>query len=211
MTGGPPDTTHRSDSVGFILEAAAELFTAGGFERTSLKAVADRAGVAKGLIAHHFQSKQGLLEAVLMEFYRRQSEALFAAFDPSLGLHARITAIVDAYFDFMCRSHLFPRLIQHMAGRDERVREISQQQLRRLHTWVEKEVLPELSDQGAASARHFTLTFAGSILTYFSSAPALDPMWPDEQGLLGERALAERRAHLHLIIDAFWSHLELPA
>ncbi len=205
----PRDAAPRPDSVSFMLEAAAELFTHHGFERTSLQAVADRAGVAKGLIAHHFESKDGLLAAVLVQFYRRQHTALAAAYDPSLDLRRRITAVVDAYFDFMCASHLYPRLIQHMAGRDRRVREISQEQLRRLHTWIENEVLSDLQSEGPASARQLTITLAGSVLSYFSFAPALDPMWPDEEGMLSTPALAERRAHLHLLIDALWPQLEL--
>lgn len=211
MADEPSSSGRASDSVGFILEAAAELFVRRGFESTSLQVVADRAGVAKGLIAHHFRSKDGLLVAVLQEFYARQSTALMAAYDPSLELRERITAIVDAYFDFICASYLFPRLIQHMTGRNARVRELSQQQLRRLHAWIEQEVLADLPSEGPAAARQFLITFAGAITTYFSFAPALGPSWPGDEGLLGEQALADRRAHLHLIIDAFWSRLELPS
>lgn len=197
-------------STRFILEAAGELFTRDGFECTSLQAVADRAGVAKGLIGHYFESKDGLLAAVLNAFYARQNAVLAAAYDPSLALQPRITAIIDAYFDFMCASHLYPRLIQHMAGRNERVRKISQQQLRRLHGWVEDKLLAELPAEGAAGVRQFTITLVGSVLTYFSFAPSLGPMWPDPEGLLSPTALEERRAHLHLLVDAFHVHLDLP-
>lgn len=209
MDDSPDRDPRASDSAGFILEAAAELFTRRGFERTSLQAVADRAGVAKGLIGHHFQSKDGLLAAVLGEFYVRQRAALAEAYDPSLALPVRVRAIVDAYFDFMCASHLYPRLIQHMAGRNERVREISQEQLRGLHTWIEREVLCDVPAEGPAAARQFTITLAGSVLSYFSFAPALDPMWPGGEGLLGAEALEDRRAHLYLLMDAFVSHLDL--
>ncbi len=199
-----------SGSVGspaFILQAAGELFTRDGFETTSLQAVADRAGVAKGLIAHHFESKQGLLAAVFMEFYARQHAALERAYEPKLALRPRVTAILDAYFDFMCAHYLYPRLIQHMAGRDEQVREISQEQLRRLHTWVETELLADVPARGPGGARQFMITVAGAVLTYFSFAPGLGPMWPDAEGLLSESALAERRAHLHQLVDAFLAHL----
>lgn len=199
-----------ADSAQFILEAAGELFTREGFERTSLQTVADRAGVAKGLIGHHFHSKHGLLTAVLVGFYQRQQRALQAAYDPELSLPERVKAVVDAYFDFMCGSHLYPRLIQHIAGRDDQVRAIAQQQLRGLHTWVESVVLADVPDQGPAAARQFTVTIAGAVLTYFSFAPALGPMWPDADGLLSDAALAQRRAHLHLLVDAFLRDLALP-
>ncbi len=203
------ETDSGPDSIRFIVEAAAELFTRQGFERTSLQAVADRAGVAKGLIGHHFGSKDGLLEAVLRDFYRRQSEALARSLDPALAPRERITRVVEAYFDFMCASHLFPRLIQHMAGRDEKVRQLSEEQLRVLHGWVERALLTDIPTEGPGAARQFMITMVGAVLTYFSFAPALGPTWPGDEGLLGEAALAERRAHLHLIIDAFLRQLGL--
>jgi AcrR family transcriptional regulator len=47
-----------------ILEAALDLFAAKGFDRTSTKEIAHAAGVAEGLIFHHFESKERLLTAV---------------------------------------------------------------------------------------------------------------------------------------------------
>lgn len=43
-----------------ILNAAEECFAENGFSGTSMKEIADRAGVAKSLIYHHFDSKQHL-------------------------------------------------------------------------------------------------------------------------------------------------------
>ena len=43
-----------------ILNAAEECFAEKGFSGTSMKEIADRAGVAKSLIYHHFDSKQHL-------------------------------------------------------------------------------------------------------------------------------------------------------
>jgi AcrR family transcriptional regulator len=45
--------------------AARALFASLGFERTTMRAVATRAGVDVALIYHHFGSKAGLLEATL--------------------------------------------------------------------------------------------------------------------------------------------------
>lgn len=56
---GAPDT--RAE----ILEAARELFAAQGFDRTSLRAVAGRAGVDPALVHHYFGSKDELWVAAL--------------------------------------------------------------------------------------------------------------------------------------------------
>jgi AcrR family transcriptional regulator len=54
-----------SDARDAILVAARELFAENGFERTTLRAVAERAGVDQALIAHYFSNKDGLLAAAL--------------------------------------------------------------------------------------------------------------------------------------------------
>lgn len=50
-----------------ILDAAEELFAAGGYEATSTARVARRAGVPKGLVFHYFPQKIDLLVALVEE------------------------------------------------------------------------------------------------------------------------------------------------
>jgi len=50
-----------------ILAVATELFAAQGFKKTSAQAVADAAGVSKGLVFLFFNNKLGLFEAVIEE------------------------------------------------------------------------------------------------------------------------------------------------
>jgi AcrR family transcriptional regulator len=47
-----------------ILAAAAALFVASGYERTTIRAIAQAAGVDAGLVMHYFGSKQDLFEEV---------------------------------------------------------------------------------------------------------------------------------------------------
>ena len=48
-----------------ILDAAARLFVADGYERTTIRAVASAAGVDAGLVMHYFGSKQELYRRVI--------------------------------------------------------------------------------------------------------------------------------------------------
>jgi TetR/AcrR family transcriptional regulator, regulator of cefoperazone and chloramphenicol sensitivity len=54
-----------------ILEAAGELFAADGYAQTTAKAIADRAEVSLTLINYHFDGREGLYRAVLIEAHRR--------------------------------------------------------------------------------------------------------------------------------------------
>jgi AcrR family transcriptional regulator len=50
-----------------VLDAAQSLFAENGFDGTSTKAIADRAGVATGLIFYYFGSKRELLDTLVEE------------------------------------------------------------------------------------------------------------------------------------------------
>jgi len=60
-----------------ILSCALELFAEQGFDATSTSKVAKAAGVSEGLIFRHFESKNGLLDAIL-EHGRVKADALYA-------------------------------------------------------------------------------------------------------------------------------------
>jgi AcrR family transcriptional regulator len=71
-TEPPPEPAPRGDgraeqrrrTEARILAAASELFVASGYERTTIRAVAQAAGVDAGLVMHYFGSKQELFERV---------------------------------------------------------------------------------------------------------------------------------------------------
>ncbi|MFF0215513.1 TetR/AcrR family transcriptional regulator [Streptomyces vinaceus] len=50
-----------------LLEAAAELFAERGYERTTVRAIAERAGANQALLFRYFGSKHGLLTAVVAQ------------------------------------------------------------------------------------------------------------------------------------------------
>jgi AcrR family transcriptional regulator len=58
-----PRDERRRRTESTILEAARELFAADGFERTTIRGVAARAGVDPALVMQHFGSKEGLFAA----------------------------------------------------------------------------------------------------------------------------------------------------
>jgi AcrR family transcriptional regulator len=90
-----------ADRRELIIEAARESFAEGGYHRTSLDAIAERAGVSKALLYEHFASKRELhaamLEAHVHELIERIEAALVDA-EPGEG---RLRAGLEAFFDFL--------------------------------------------------------------------------------------------------------------
>ena len=50
-----------------LVSTATRLFAENGYESTSIEAVLKETGVSRGALYHHFQSKEALFDAVLME------------------------------------------------------------------------------------------------------------------------------------------------
>ena len=75
-----PDTPaiHGIDNSprGRLLSAAAQLFRAKGFDRTTVRDIAAAVGIQSGSIFHHFKTKEDILYAVMEEVIRFNTERL---------------------------------------------------------------------------------------------------------------------------------------
>lgn len=94
--------TERSEATrGELIRVARELFTDPGYTETSLDTVAERAGVTKGALYHHFKNKRELFQAVFeqleMEICERVIVAAAGAGDDVwTGLQAGVRAFLEA-------------------------------------------------------------------------------------------------------------------
>jgi AcrR family transcriptional regulator len=70
--------TSRRDQ---LLSIAARLFAEKGFKNTTVRDIADAAGILSGSLYHHFDSKESMVDEILQTF---QAE-LFAAYDEVLA------------------------------------------------------------------------------------------------------------------------------
>jgi AcrR family transcriptional regulator len=85
-----------------ILESARHVFAVGGYAAASLESIAERAGVTRGAVHHHFGDKGALFVEVLTELEHeldRSVRAAAAAAAPSEQMRAGCRAL----FDFFAR------------------------------------------------------------------------------------------------------------
>jgi AcrR family transcriptional regulator len=90
-----------------ILETALELFHERGYEETTMRGIAEAAGVAVGNAYYYFRSKEHLIQA----FYERTHQEHLAAsrevLDRERGLRERLTGVMRAKLDTIMPYHQF--------------------------------------------------------------------------------------------------------
>jgi TetR/AcrR family transcriptional regulator, cholesterol catabolism regulator len=100
-TGSTTGASRRSE----LLRIAGSLFARRGFKNTTVRDIADAAGILSGSLYHHFDSKEAIVDELLSSF---QNE-LFASYEAILaaGTDARekIDAIVRASFEAIDQHH----------------------------------------------------------------------------------------------------------
>jgi len=127
VPGTEPRRTQQERSeatTAALVRAARELFAQDGYAAASLDAVVARAGVTKGALYHHFESKQAVGLAVVTEllggWIRQLSESLAAAADPIAALRAWVEGPPRLPLRLGCPLN---NLAQEMSAVDETFRE----------------------------------------------------------------------------------------
>lgn len=80
-----------------ILSAAASLFRRQGFERTSVREIAQVLGMTSGSLFYHFASKEDLLVMIMEEGLRDITQAVRQAQTAHQGLSQRLLAMVHQH------------------------------------------------------------------------------------------------------------------
>lgn len=102
-----------------ILHAAADLFAAHGYARTSIRQVADRAGANSALIYYYFGSKAELYEAVLNEPAQMLREMLERALVADKTGAGRLRHFIGEYSHFVLNQVPLAALVfRSLAGGD---------------------------------------------------------------------------------------------
>src|SRR5947209_1878934 len=82
-----------------LLAVSARLFARGGFEATSMRDIASRAGMLAGSMYYHFPSKNDLIEAVYREAVNEIAGAVDAAVARAQSPWARLEAGCIAHLE----------------------------------------------------------------------------------------------------------------
>jgi AcrR family transcriptional regulator len=92
-----PQTSKRRDE---LLRIAAELFATKGFKNTTVRDIADAAGILSGSLYHHFASKEAMVDEILSSFqeelFGKYAEIIAGDDDPRAKLEAAVRVSFEA-------------------------------------------------------------------------------------------------------------------
>lgn len=198
----------NGDAKTKILEAADDLFATRGVAAVSARDVAAAAGVAKAAVFYYFDGMEPLYEAVLARYYHAHQQALFHAVDGEGGVDQRVHRLIDAYLDFMAENTRYARMIQRQLADGTQIEPV-QANFTVLMRGIERALADVTPADGPLAARHFFVTLGGAVINTFTYAPALEAAWGSDPR--SSAAIAERRAHLHWLVDAILKGLRAEA
>jgi len=114
--------TDRSTSTRARLFAAAlQLISEQGFTGTTVDAIVERAGVAKGTVYYHFKGKTELVEALIASELEPLAERFAIAARASADPLERVMAIVRVELEWIRDNRAFAKLLITELWREDRV------------------------------------------------------------------------------------------
>jgi AcrR family transcriptional regulator len=94
-----------------ILDAALDIFSQFGYERADVDQIAQRAGVGKGTIYRHFESKQSLFLALVDRGYSLLCERMQSIPFGDKSFEARLRAGMRSHVDFFIANPKYYRVL----------------------------------------------------------------------------------------------------
>ncbi|WP_254900588.1 TetR/AcrR family transcriptional regulator [Rhodococcus sp. 1168] len=112
-----PKAVGRRDE---LLELAATLFAERGMRATTVRDIADAAGILSGSLYHHFDSKESMVDEILRGFLDELFDSYHKIVAEGLGSRETLEGLVVASFEAIDRSHSAVAIYQdeakHLVG-----------------------------------------------------------------------------------------------
>ena len=110
-------TRHGADRKAELLQAAEALFVERGFDDTRMVDIAERAGVAKGLVYWYFENKDALFREIIADVRDRLRQAMANATTAHAGDPLKVIelGVIEAV-RFIAEHHRMFSLIRDVAG-----------------------------------------------------------------------------------------------
>lgn len=174
------------DNKTYILETAMRLFGEQGYDRTPTSQIAKEAGVSEGLIFRHFQTKAGLLAAIIADGMARIAATMQPYAQAATDPREAIVQHISGSFAAIQAQETFWRLATSMRFQAA-VAETAVQQIAAVNDFVRTQLTEHFRRLSAAAPeREALLLFAviDGICLQWLQAPAQYPLAEMESHLI---------------------------
>ncbi len=207
MTPSTGPTADASGSTGAtasrrteLMRLAGHLFAERGFKNTTVRDIADAAGILSGSLYHHFDSKESIVDELLSSFQTQ----LFASYDEILATHDdvrdKIDAIVRASFDAIDQHHDEVAIFQNDAAhlqQFERFSYLGEHNRRFRAMWV------DLLDEGVRSGALRGDLDAELVFRFIRDTVWVAVRWYRPGGAMSAQVVADQ--YLAILLDGIAS------
>jgi len=170
-----------------LLAAAYTVFARTGFDRATVREIAEEAGVAQGLLYSYFRTKDDLLRDVFREGARDVAEA-FGAAAPARTARQRLERVIRRSFDIVRERRAFWQL-SYMLRHQPRIVDLLGKELSAFTTTVQRQLESMLEAAGHAQAGDVARVLFAAI-----------------DGVAQQYVMDPRRYPLDATVDALVSH-----
>ncbi len=112
-------TVKGDQTKALILETALEMFRERGYDNTTMRAVAEKAGVSLGNAYYYFRSKEYLIQAFYQRLHDTHVEVALPALEHEKTLKARLLTAMRTKIDTMKPYHQFAGVLFKTAASPE--------------------------------------------------------------------------------------------
>jgi len=112
-------TVKGDQTKALILETALEMFRERGYDNTTMRAVAEKAGVSLGNAYYYFRSKEYLIQAFYQRLHDSHVEVALPALEDEKTLKARLLTAMRTKIDTMKPYHQFAGVLFKTAANPE--------------------------------------------------------------------------------------------
>jgi AcrR family transcriptional regulator len=162
------------DNRSNIQLTALKLFAARGYDAVGVQEIAEAAGITKPSLYHYFGSKQGLLDALLSEYFTPLYLSIQQAAVYQHDLPLTLNRICAGYFQYADQHRIFYRMQLSMwfAPADSTAFKAVARLNEKQQALLEGVFLSAADDHGNMKGRHqaYAATFLGMINTYIGLA-----------------------------------------
>ncbi len=115
-----PTVSSAEETRERIAQAAIRLFAGHGFDGTSVREIAEAAGVTKPVLYYHFGSKDQLYVAAIELCYSRFRKYLKEVVPTTGPFRDRLRTVVKVHFDYFVREQAIARMLYSVAFAPQR-------------------------------------------------------------------------------------------